>query len=109
MDIVDIQDRTPQLVEDLLGVWERSVRATHGFLASDDVERIRGYVPQAVGFYKHMGFVMFACSQTDDVGEPFPLLRMRLQALPQYSASCAENRDAMPHWGRPFGNQCLGL
>jgi putative acetyltransferase len=46
MDIVDIRDRTPQLTEDLLGVWERSVRAPHDFLTPDDVARIRGYVPQ---------------------------------------------------------------
>lgn len=146
MDIVDIQDRTPELVEALLGVWERSVRATHDFLTEEDVTRIRGYVPQAiggvgrlavaraddgralgfagangtmlemlfvdagergtgvgsallrhaigdwgvseltvneqnpqaVGFYEHMGFVTFDRSETDDAGEPFPLLHMRL-------------------------------
>ena len=34
--------------------------------------------PQAVGFYEHMGFVTFGRSETDDAGEPFPLLHMRL-------------------------------
>lgn len=147
MDITDIRDRTPELVEALLGVWERSVRATHDFLTDEDVTRIRGYVPQAiegvgrlavaraedgralgfagandgmlemlfvdadargtgvgsallrhaigdwgvseltvneqnphaVGFYEHMGFVTSGRSETDDAGEPFPLLHMRLE------------------------------
>ncbi|MCH4084670.1 MAG: GNAT family N-acetyltransferase [Olsenella sp.] len=146
MDIVDIRDRTPELIEELLGVWERSVRATHDFLTEDDLARIRGYVPQAiasvgrlavaraevgralgfagadggmlqmlfvdadargtgvgsallrhamadwgvseltvneqnpqaVSFYEHMGFVTFGRSETDDAGEPFPLLHMRM-------------------------------
>lgn len=34
--------------------------------------------PQAVGFYRHEGFVVFERSAADDAGRPFPLLRMRL-------------------------------
>jgi len=32
-----------------------------------------------VGFYEHVGFVTFGRSRTDDAGEPFLLLRLRLQ------------------------------
>ena len=40
--------RDDGLIEALTGVWEWSVRATHHFLAEADVERIGGYVPQAL-------------------------------------------------------------
>jgi len=32
---------------------------------------------QAVGFYRHMGFVETGRSPTDDAGRPYPLLHMR--------------------------------
>ena len=34
--------------------------------------------PQAVGFYEHMGFEAFARSETDEQGNPYPILYMRL-------------------------------
>ena len=33
-EITEITHRTPQLMEQLLEVWERSVRATHLFLSA---------------------------------------------------------------------------
>lgn len=148
MRIDDAPNRTPQLVEALLNIWERSVCSTHAFLGEADIARIRAYVPQAiagvehlavayaedgrplgfagvngkalemlfvdadvrgtgvgstllhrvvdiwhaqelevneqnpqaVGFYEHMGFVAFDRRETDDRGEPYPLLRLRLEA-----------------------------
>ena len=41
-------NRTPELVEQLLRVWEGSVRATHLFLSEGEIERIRTYVPAAL-------------------------------------------------------------
>ena len=35
-------------MRELLGVWERSVRATHLFLSDGEVRSIREYVPQAL-------------------------------------------------------------
>jgi len=35
--------------------------------------------PQAIGFYKHMGFVTYQRQVTDDQGQPFPILKMRLK------------------------------
>lgn len=141
----EVADRAPGLVDALTDLWERSVRATHGFLPDGEVERLRAYVPgairatprlfvarragvpvgfmgvdgvlldmlfidpgargrgigrlllergvqdagvteltvneqnpQAVGFYRHMGFSVFDRTDTDDQGAPYPLLRMRL-------------------------------
>ena len=47
-EIAEITDRPPQLVEQLLEVWERSVRATHLFLSAGEIEEIKSYVPQAL-------------------------------------------------------------
>lgn len=35
--------------------------------------------PQAVGFYKHMGFQIFKKSKFDEQGNPFPILHMKLK------------------------------
>ena len=35
--------------------------------------------PQAVGFYKYMGFQVFKRSEFDDQGNPFPILHMKLK------------------------------
>lgn len=134
------------LLAELVACWRASVEATHTFLAPDDIERIAGYVPdaitsvahlivcrddagavagflgvdgtmvemlfidptlrgqglgthlldyatnelgatlvdvneqndQAVGFYEHYGFRTFDRSETDGMGDPFPILHMRL-------------------------------
>ncbi len=48
MRIVEIRERTPLLVRQLLDVWEGSVRATHLFLSDGEIEAIKKYVPQAI-------------------------------------------------------------
>ena len=48
MRIYEITDRSPERLEALLAVWERSVRATHTFLSESEILCIRGYVPQAL-------------------------------------------------------------
>ena len=35
--------------------------------------------PQAVGFYKHMGFQIFKKSEFDEHGNPFPIIHMKLK------------------------------
>ena len=48
MLIREARSRNQALVDELLGVWERSVRATHAFLSDAEVQGIRDYVPQAI-------------------------------------------------------------
>ncbi len=43
-----VSDRTPELIEQLVSVWERSVRATHAFLSEEEVAEIKPFVPQAL-------------------------------------------------------------
>lgn len=49
MKIMEVQERTPMLIEQLLAVWEDSVRATHLFLSDEEIRSIKPYVPQAIG------------------------------------------------------------
>ena len=48
MEIVEANERPRQLIDQLVCVWERSVRASHDFLDEASIERIRDYVPQAI-------------------------------------------------------------
>lgn len=138
----------PELLGSLVSLWRKSVEATHTFLTNDDIERIAGYVPQAIenvrqltvaadtrgtslgfigvdgdiiemlfvhpeargkgvgklllshaasaydanrvdvneqneqarGFYERMGFRAIGRSETDDAGDPFPILHMQLMS-----------------------------
>ena len=46
--------RTPRLMDQLLEVWERSVRATHLFLFAGEIAEIKTYVPQALREVPHL-------------------------------------------------------
>ena len=48
LKIIEVKDRTAFLIEQLLNVWESSVKATHLFLSEDEIEDIKKYVPQAL-------------------------------------------------------------
>lgn len=45
---IDKNRRTPKFIEQLLKVWESSVRATHLFLPESEIDNIKQYVPQAL-------------------------------------------------------------
>ena len=57
MKIIEVIDRNPLLIEQLLKVWESSVRATHLFLSKDEIENIKKYVPQALEEIPHLFIV----------------------------------------------------
>lgn len=48
MKIIEVKDRTDVLIEQLLKVWESSVKATHLFLSNDEITNIKQYVPQVL-------------------------------------------------------------
>lgn len=54
MKLYEVQNRTPELIAQLVRVWEASVRATHLFLSDTEVTRIREYVPMALGGVAHL-------------------------------------------------------
>ncbi len=145
MKIAEVKERDTILVEQLLKVWESSVKATHLFLSDDEISSIKQYVPQALnsvpilavaedengnpvgfmgiadkmlemlfisndsrgqgigkqllqygienysinelavneqnplakGFYEHMGFKVYKRTESDEQGNPYPLLYMK--------------------------------
>lgn len=59
MDIINLDKnkRTQKLIEQLLKVWESSVRATHLFLSESEIENIKQYVPQALNEVAYLAFM----------------------------------------------------
>lgn len=48
MKIVEVKDKSKILINKLVEIWEDSVKATHLFLQSKEIENIKEYVPQAL-------------------------------------------------------------
>lgn len=54
MRIIEDNERHPSLIEQLLHVWENSVKATHLFLSVHEIEIIKKYVTQALEDISHL-------------------------------------------------------
>ena len=54
MRIIEVNDRTSTLINQLLEVWEDSVKATHLFLSNEEIENIKRYVPKALNGVEHL-------------------------------------------------------
>lgn len=54
MKLYEVPDRSQPLLEVLLQIWERSVRAMHLFLSDAEVNRIKEYVPRAFEGVEHL-------------------------------------------------------
>ncbi len=54
MKILEVTEKTPSLTEQLLVIWEKSVKATHLFLSENEVVEIKKYVPQALNGIAHL-------------------------------------------------------
>ena len=48
------EERLENLINQLLEVWEDSVKATHTFLSNEEIEKIKEYVPQALSDITHL-------------------------------------------------------
>ncbi|MCI8630442.1 MAG: GNAT family N-acetyltransferase [Firmicutes bacterium] len=57
MKIVEIKQIIPVLLQQLLEIWENSVRGTHLFLSDDEIKSIKKYVPQALKEISHLVIV----------------------------------------------------
>lgn len=64
MKLSEVTCRTPELIDQLLEVWEGSVRATHLFLSDSEIRSIKKYVPQALNEIAHLIIA------EDDTGNP---------------------------------------
>ncbi len=54
MKISEVYSRTSTLIEELVSVWEKSVRATHHFLSDTEINQIKKYVPMALANVEHL-------------------------------------------------------
>lgn len=48
------KERNDSLINELLNVWESSVRATHKFLSNEEILEIKKYVPVAIKEVNHL-------------------------------------------------------
>lgn len=54
MNILEIQDRTPTLINQLLEVWEDSVTHTHLFLLKEEISDIKKYAKEGLEKVRHL-------------------------------------------------------
>ena len=54
MNIIEVNKRTQDLIQQLLMVWEKSVRETHLFLTDAEIKNIKNYVPEALNGVAHL-------------------------------------------------------
>ena len=54
MKINEVKHRNSILIEQLLEVWESSVKETHLFLSDVEIENVKKYVPQALENVAHL-------------------------------------------------------
>lgn len=54
MKIYEVKNRSVQLSELLLDIWENSVRATHLFLSDFEIRNIKEYVPGLLESVEHL-------------------------------------------------------
>ena len=64
MKLVTVQSRPVELLATLTNVWERSVRATHQFLSTAEIDAIKEDIPKALQTVEHLILAM------DESGEP---------------------------------------
>ena len=87
--IVQVQERTQQLIRQLLNVWESSVRATHDFLSEEEIIKIREYVPMAI---ENVEYLIIA---EKEFGEPVAFMGIDSNRLEMLFLS-PEVRGIMP-------------
>lgn len=54
MKLLEIENRTTTVINQLLDVWEDSVKATHLFLSDVEIKNIKQYVPEALNKVSHL-------------------------------------------------------
>lgn len=94
MNIYEIENRTPEVIEVLLRVWEDSVRATHEFLSDKEIAQIKEYVPQALNCVTHL------IADEDESGKMIAFMGIENQRLEMLFLLSAER-------GKGIGKQLL--
>ena len=94
MKEIDIEDRTENLIYQLLEVWENSVKVTHIFLCNEEIEKIKEYVPQALRGISHL------IIETDENENPIAFMGIEKNKLEMLFVKSSER-------GKGIGKQLL--
>lgn len=54
MNIYEVKNRTELLINELVNLWEDSVRNTYLFLSNEEIKTIKKYVPKAIHQVQHL-------------------------------------------------------
>lgn len=84
MKIIEVKERSPVLIQNLLDVWESSVKATHLFLSVDEINNIKKYVPQAL-----QGIQSLVVAENEQ-GNPIGFMGIQEQMLEMLFVSAQE-------------------
>lgn len=93
MNMYEIEERTPEIMNVLLKIWEDSVRTTHDFLSGKEIDQIKEYVPQALSDVAHL------IVAEDESGKMIALWELKTNAWKCYSF-CLQNA------GKVLENNC---
>lgn len=94
MKEINKEERTEKLINQLLEVWENSVKATHTFLSNEEIEKIKEYVPQALTGISHL------IIETDENGNPMAFMGIEENKLEMLFIKNSER-------GKGIGKQLL--
>ena len=94
MKEINKEGRTKNLINQLLEVWEDSVKATHTFLSNKEIEKIKEYVPQALIGISHL------IIETDEKGIPIAFMGIEENKLEMLFIKNSER-------GKGIGRQLL--
>lgn len=75
MKFFEAENRTPELIAQVVKVWEPSVRATHLFLSDGEIEHIKIYVPQLLREVPHLFLA------EDEAGNPVAFMGVADRSL----------------------------
>ena len=103
MKIIEITNRTPDLINQLLEVWESSIRATHLFLSDSEIQNIKEYVPQALGGIAHLVIV------EDETGRPVAFMGIEDGTLEMLFISPEERRKGLGKRLLQYGVENYGV
>ena len=103
MDIYEVKERPGQLTDQLLHVWEASVRATHVFLSDAEIGQIKTYVPQAI---QGVGHLVIAERKP---GEPVAFLGTEHGRLEMLFLSPEERQKGLGRQLLQYGIQHYGI
>lgn len=96
MAMNEVTERKDVLVEELVTIWEASVRATHTFLSDAEILHIKEYVPMALQGIAHLVVV------TDEAGAPIGFMGVQDGVIEMLFMHPDQR-------GKGLGRQCIEL